>query len=78
MGVGQSAIDLLKEKTEEVAARVAGADAPWEKVTKTYPTTTHAHTVEYRLSSREDLQKLYDHVEKCWITGRGDEIKLSE
>lgn len=77
-GVGQSAIDLLKEKTEQVAAAAvaAGGKPPWQRVIKTYPTTTHAHTVEYRLDSKEQVQQLFNSAMKCWTTGKGDAFTL--
>jgi len=65
-GVGQSGIELLKEKVQEGVSR-AGADDVWQKVVKNYPTTTHARTVEYRLTSKESLTKLFKHVEDAWI-----------
>lgn len=75
-GVGQSAIDLLKEKTEQAAAAVGavagGGKPPWQRVIKTYPTTTHAHTVEYRLDSKDQVQQLFNSATKCWTTGKGD------
>jgi hypothetical protein len=38
----------------------------WKKVVKNYPTTTHAHTVEYRLESKESLQALFNSVEQAF------------
>lgn len=75
MGLGQSGIDLVKSKTEEIAERLAGDQAPWRRVSKVYPATTHAHTVEYRLSSKEALESLRKSAEKAWTTGNGEEIK---
>jgi hypothetical protein len=76
LGIGQSAIDLVKEKTEEAAGKIVGDTGLWKKVTKIYPATTHAHTVEYRLTSKADVQ-LLESVERAWSTGRGEEIKLN-
>lgn len=79
-GIGQSAIDLLKEKSGQAAAAIAGVAGggkpPWQRVIKTYPATTHAHTVEYRLDSKEQVQRLFDHASKCWMTGKGDAFTL--
>ena len=58
------------------AAHVGTNDAPWQKVIKTYPTTTHAHTVEYRLASKSDLQNLRQSLEQAWTTGRGANFKI--
>ena len=35
----------------------------WKKVVKNYPATTHARTVEYRLTSREQLNKIFAGAE---------------
>ena len=76
LGIGQSAVDLVKAKTEEAAQQISGDASVWKKVTKIYPSTTHAHTVEYRVQSKAALQRLMDSVEKAWSTGRGEEIKV--
>ncbi len=73
-GVGQSAVNLLQEKAEEAAGRVVG-DEIWRKVLKSYPVATHAHTIEYRLTSKDSLDKLFKSAEKSWLTGRGDTFK---
>ena len=75
LGIGQSAIDLVKAKTEEAANQISGDASVWKKVTKIYPSTTHAHTVEYRVQSKAALQRLMASVEKAWSSGRGEEIK---
>jgi len=72
-GIGQSTINFVQEKLTEAADRT-GSDA-WKKVVKSYPTSTHAHTVEYRVESRETLQKLYKSVENAWLRGRGATFK---
>ncbi|MEO7932662.1 MAG: hypothetical protein ABIT76_05840 [Chthoniobacterales bacterium] len=76
MGLGQSAVDLVKEKAEEAANTVSGDAGIWKKVTKIYPSTTHAHTVEYRVESKDDIRKLMSSAEKAWSTNHGEEIKL--
>jgi len=68
-GVGQSAVDLIKERAQEAASR-AGADDAWSKVVKNYPITTHARTVEYRLSTKESLTKLFESVQNSWVNNR--------
>lgn len=72
-GIGQSAITFMQDKLTEGAERT-GTDA-WKKVVKSYPASTHAHTVEYRIDSKEVLQKLYKNVETAWLRGRGDTFK---
>lgn len=42
-----------------------------EMVQKSYPTTTHAHTVEFRVMELEDLDALYGSLRSAWTTGKG-------
>lgn len=65
-GVGQSVINEVQDKVNEGSSR-ANLDDAWQKVVKNYPTTTHAHTVEYRLNSRESLQKLFESAQKSFL-----------
>jgi hypothetical protein len=75
--VGQSALDKVQELANEAAGRVnPGDEPPWEKVVKSYPTTTHAHTVEYRLDTKEDLQNLFNSAEQAFRMNQNTEIML--
>ena len=72
-----SALEQLQQHVQDLSAAHVGAnDAPWQKVVKTYPTTTHAHTVEYRLASKSDLQSLRQSIEQAWTTGKGANFKI--
>ncbi|HEY5705241.1 MAG TPA: hypothetical protein VIS96_06680 [Terrimicrobiaceae bacterium] len=71
---GQRALNAIESKTKEVSARVETDDLR-AKVVKSYPTTTHAHTVEYRLGDRESLNKLFSSVEDAWLNGRAGLFK---
>lgn len=73
-GIGQSGVEMLKEKAQEAVSR-AGGDDVWQKVVKNYPATTHAHTVEYRLVARESLNKLFESLENSWKSGRSATFK---
>jgi hypothetical protein len=73
-GVGQSTVNFLEEKMREGVSR-AGADDLWRTVIKSYPVATHAHTVEYRLQTREALDKLFGSIERAFTTGRGETFK---
>jgi hypothetical protein len=72
-GIGQSTINFVQEKLGEAADR-SGTDV-WKKVVKKYPEATHAHTVEYRLDSKQSLQKLFKSLETAWLRGRGTTFK---
>ena len=72
-----STLEQLQQHVQDLSAAHGGAaDAVWQKVFKTYPTTTHAHTVEYRLASKSDLQSLQASIEQAWTTGRGANFKV--
>jgi hypothetical protein len=45
-------------------------------VAKQYPTTTHAKTVEFRISDEGNLNKLYANIRKAWIKGRGNKFTI--
>lgn len=74
-GMGQSAIDKMQDLAKEVAGR-AGQDQIWQKVVKSYPTTTHARTIEYRLESSTQLDQLFKSVETAFRFGRNTTFKL--
>jgi hypothetical protein len=65
-----TASDAAQQHLSDVASQ-AGTEPVWMKVVKNYPTTTHAHTVEYRLTTKENLQQLYQNLAQAWTTGKG-------
>lgn len=72
--VGAAAIDRAQELLKE-AVEKTGQDA-WKKVVKNYPTTTHARTVEYRLQTREDLNRLFEAAEEAFRLQKNRSIKI--
>ncbi|MDQ2924692.1 MAG: hypothetical protein M3R43_03935 [Acidobacteriota bacterium] len=75
LGVGQSAIDRVSDLAKEATQRV-GADDVWKRVVKSYPATTHAHTIEFRLGSDDEMNQILTSVRRSFETGRGGSIKL--
>lgn len=63
-GVGAGAAEKAQELFTQAADRT-GQDA-WKKVVKNYPVTTHARTVEYRLQTRDDLNKIFAAAEEAF------------
>ncbi|MFM7181930.1 MAG: hypothetical protein ACKO2G_10765 [Verrucomicrobiales bacterium] len=59
----QDTIDTVKERT--------GANQTDRLVVKNYPHSTHAHTIEFRLNNKENLEALFQSVNRSWMTGRG-------
>lgn len=80
IGIGQSVIDKVQERAQDVAGRVEGAGVEpfWKKVVKNYPTTTHAHTVEYRLDNLDDIEKLRKSLETAWRNNSETSIKIGQ
>ena len=76
IGFGQSLIDKAQEKIQEGAQRT-GMEEVWQKVVKDYPTTTHAHTVEYRLESVDQIKKLQKSLEDAWRNNTDTNIKIA-
>ena len=69
LGVGQSAIDRISDLARE-AGQGVGADEVWRRVVKSYPTTTHAHTIEYRVESEDQLKQIFTSVQGAFESGK--------
>jgi hypothetical protein len=69
-----SATQKLQAAAEK-AAGMAGVDPVWRQVIKSYPTTTHAHTVEYRLESIKVLDDLFKSAEDAFLEDKDGEFK---
>jgi len=68
-GIGQSVLDQMQQKLKEGADRIAGTsgnEALLYQVIKKYPEATHAHTVEFRLKSKDQAQKIYESAFNAW------------
>jgi hypothetical protein len=67
---GTQALDKAKGLFDQAAGRVApGITDP--KVVKNYPTSTHAHTVEFVLKDEATLNSLFGSLERSLRTGQG-------
>ena len=75
-GVGQAALDKAQELLKQ-AAEKSGQDV-WKKVVKSYPTTTHARTVEYRVVEKADLNKIYEGAEEAFRLQKNKSITIGE
>ncbi len=65
----------LQQRAQTYAQSRAPVEPVWEKVAKSYPATTHAHTVEYRLASKQNVQQLYTALEQAWVNNKGANFK---
>lgn len=71
---GQSLADGMGRVAEEITSRAPGAvKTITNSVVKKYPETSHAKIIEYRISDRETLKKLFDHLLKRWQGRSGDD-----
>ena len=62
-------VDRAKEVLDNNAARTGSK--LHELVQKSYPATTHAHTVEFRVMQLQDLEALYASLKSAWTSGKG-------
>lgn len=64
-----------REVVDKVAQRT-GTDVQ-DMVVKKYPDTTHARSIEYRVSSAQELASLYSSVRSAWESGRGRQFSTA-
>ncbi len=70
IGAGQQAIDRARALVQDAAGRVSPTLTE-PKVVKSYPVSTHAHTVEFVLGSEDRLNSLHASLERSFRTGQG-------
>jgi hypothetical protein len=70
LNAAQIAMDRAKDLAQQAAARVSD-NAAKLSVVKNYPTSTHAHTVEFVLQDEATLSSLYTSLMAAINTGRG-------
>lgn len=63
--LNRRAMELLEKGAERTGTNVH------EMVSKVYPATTHAKSIEYRIFSKSELNLLFQSVRASWIDGRG-------
>jgi hypothetical protein len=62
-GLGTATLEKAQQLLQEASERT-GQDV-WKKVVKNYPTSTHAHTIEYRVEDKATLTRLYESAESA-------------
>jgi hypothetical protein len=70
LGAGQQALDRARAMVQDAAGRVSPTLTE-PKVVKSYPVSTHAHTVEFVLASEERLKSLHASLERSFRSGQG-------
>jgi hypothetical protein len=62
IAAGQQAIDKARQLVQDAASRISPTLTE-PKVVKSYPTTTHAHTIEYVIKDEARLNSLFESLE---------------
>jgi hypothetical protein len=75
-GIGAATLGKVQSILTDAAER-SGSDS-WKKVVKSYPVTTHARTVEYRVGSKDSLSKLFTSASNSQATGKPDTVTVSD
>ena len=59
----------LPPQVQAIADRAAGVSeaVTGTEVMKEYPMATHAHTIEFRIGSRNELLELHEELKKHWL-----------
>ncbi len=75
-GIGAATLGKVQGILTEAAER-SGSDS-WKKVVKSYPVTTHARTVEFRVGSKDSLSRIFTSAANSQATGKQDSVTVSE
>jgi len=62
-------------KVQEKAGEYSGTKID-ELAQKTYPHTTHAKTIEFRILTEQELGALFSSVYRAWDTGKGRTFRI--
>ena len=74
-GFGAATIEKTQQLLQEGANRTGQAEDAWKKVLKSYPTTTHQRTIEYRLPTKDAVQKIFESAESAFRLQRNTVFK---
>jgi hypothetical protein len=74
LGIGTATLEKTQQLLNEATERT-GQDA-WKKVVKNYPTTTHARTVEYRLTNRDQINTIFSSAEEAFRLNKNTSLKI--
>lgn len=73
-----NAAGRIVERGRELVDKAAGnlGTNVQNMVVKKFPETTHAHCIEYRVMSAEELTGLYNSVRTAWESGKGRKFTI--
>ena len=75
-----NALDRLQKRADQLRQRGhnrSGTKAD-EMAQKSYPTTTHARTIEFRMMNEVELNALYRSLYRSWISGKGRTFRIAQ
>ena len=73
-----NALSRIQKRAEELRNRGqsrTGTKAD-EMAQKSYPTTTHARTIEFRIMNEVELNALYGSLYQAWTSGKGRTFRI--
>ena len=73
-----NALARIQKRAEELRNRGqsrTGTNAD-EMAQKSYPTTTHARTIEFRIMNEVELNALYGSLYQAWTSGKGRTFRI--
>ncbi len=75
-GIGQGILDQAQEKIDQARERIEPARQLDRVVVKSYPATTHARTVEFRIADKDTLVNLHAAANAAWRRQAGALFKV--
>ena len=74
-----SSAQRLAQRARDLGDRVGKVTgASPDMVQKSYPTTTHAKTIEFRVAERATLDALYASLNQAWREGSGRRFAIAQ
>ena len=70
LAAGSQALDKARALFEQATSSVS-EDLSRPKVVKNYPTSTHAHTIEFVVKDEQTITALYGSLDRSFRTGQG-------
>ncbi len=71
--VGGRAEDIARKVTDRT-----GTQEVWRQAIKSYPASTHAHTIEFRLEDEGNLDAIAASARSAWMSGIGKKLTIKD
>lgn len=78
-GIDNDSVRRIADRAGEIVNQAASRSGSGlhNMVAKTYPGTTHAKSIEYRLASKAEVDALYASLRRAWESGEGRSLKVA-